>query len=204
MEEVKTVSSLILDKIEHRLRRAGYDQVERRVLNSKDYFVPQSRNRMFLIATRSLLTPKAADTFITVRKALSMLPLCERGPEVTTTSAKWIGMRETIDTSTGKDVLSGVKPNWYPASYGVVRLDSPAPTITTNALSAGSGRFTMQRGKRYFVMSAEEAARLQSFPSSFKFTGKPRSVYRQIGNSVPPLLAFHVGRRVKKVLTSNF
>jgi DNA (cytosine-5)-methyltransferase 1 len=207
MEEVKTVNAAILDEIERRLRRAGYNQVERRVLNSKDFFVPQSRNRMFLIATRSELTgghsmlpPKATDTAVTVREALNMRPSCEHGPPVTANNAKWISMRESIDSETGKDALTAVKPNWHAAAYGVVRLDRPAPTITTNALSAGSGRFTLQRGNGYFVMSAKEAARLQSFPPSFEFIGRRRSVYRQIGNSVPPLLAYHVGKHAKSVV----
>jgi DNA (cytosine-5)-methyltransferase 1 len=204
MEEVKTVDHAMLDDVERRLRRAGFNQVERRVLNSKDYFVPQSRNRMFLIATRSdfadgsLIPLPATTEAVTVREALSMHPLCAHGPKVTTNNAKWIAMRETHDKKTGKDVLTGVKPNWHVAAYGVLRIDKPAPTITTNALSAGSGRFTIQRGHDYYAMSEQEAARLQSFPPSFEFIGNRRSVYRQIGNSVPPLLAYHVGKPIKQ------
>lgn len=209
MEEVKTVDKEMLGDLEKQLRHAGYNHIEKVVLNSKDYLVPQSRNRMFLIATRaslsggrSMIPAKATDTPVTVQQALNMRPLCKTGPPVTEINAKWIRMRETIDNATGKDVLSCVKPNWHVAAYSLVRGDRPAPTITTHALSAGSGRFTFKRGNRYYAMSEQEAARFQSFPPSYLFIGSRRSIYRQIGNSVPPLLAFHVGKQVYAVLSA--
>jgi DNA (cytosine-5)-methyltransferase 1 len=48
------------------------------------------------------------------------------------------------------------------------------------------------------VISVREAARLQSFPDGFRFSGAMNSAYRQIGNAVPPLLA----RRLAEVLIS--
>lgn len=46
------------------------------------------------------------------------------------------------------------------------------------------------------AISAREAARLQSFPDSYRFLGTKDSVYQQIGNAVPPLL----GRAVAEVV----
>jgi DNA (cytosine-5)-methyltransferase 1 len=42
------------------------------------------------------------------------------------------------------------------------------------------------------VISVREAARLQSFPDGFRFAGTMNPAFRQIGNSVPPLLAWHI------------
>jgi site-specific DNA-cytosine methylase len=45
-----------------------------------------------------------------------------------------------------------------------------------------------------------EAARIQSYPDSFVFKGSRKSVARQIGNSVPPLLATSLAQAVKRTL----
>ena len=50
------------------------------------------------------------------------------------------------------------------------------------------------------AVSAREAARLQSFPDSYKFFGTKDSVYQQIGNAVPPLLGRAVAESVLELL----
>lgn len=50
------------------------------------------------------------------------------------------------------------------------------------------------------AVSAREAARLQSFPDSYKFYGTKDSVYQQIGNAVPPLLGRAVAETVLDIL----
>ena len=72
--------------------------------------------------------------------------------------------------------------------YAVMDLQRPARTIHTQTLSS-TGPYTIKRGETYHELSVEEAARLQSFPDTFVFTGPSTSVRRQIGNAVPPELA---------------
>ena len=45
-----------------------------------------------------------------------------------------------------------------------------------------------------------EAARIQSFPDNFVFSCGLRETERQIGNAVPPVLAWHIANAVKDVL----
>ncbi len=45
-----------------------------------------------------------------------------------------------------------------------------------------------------------EAARFQSFPDDFFFDAKLRETERQVGNAVPPVLAWHIANAVKKTL----
>jgi len=49
-------------------------------------------------------------------------------------------------------------------------------------------------------ISVREAARLQSFPDGFVFDGSMNPALRQIGNAVPPLLAYAVAMAMRKTL----
>jgi DNA (cytosine-5)-methyltransferase 1 len=48
-------------------------------------------------------------------------------------------------------------------------------------------------------LTYREAARLQSFPDSFVFSGNKGDWAKQIGNAVPPLLGFHIARSLPKI-----
>ena len=52
-------------------------------------------------------------------------------------------------------------------------------------------------------ISAREAAAVQSFPNDFEFIGTTTSVWRQIGNAVPPILAYKIGNTIKEMLKSK-
>lgn len=65
--------------------------------------------------------------------------------------------------------------------------DLPAYTITTQFNNVTTGCFAHPYYDR--ALTPREAARLQTFPDTYEFTGNPSSICRQIGNAVPPLLA---------------
>lgn len=75
--------------------------------------------------------------------------------------------------------------------YGRLGLDRPSYTISTYFTRPGNGCFIHPTAPR--LITVREAARLQSFPDSFRFVGRGRARYTQVGNAVPPLLAWAIG-----------
>lgn len=86
--------------------------------------------------------------------------------------------------------------------YGRLRKNYPSYTITTYFNRPGNGAYIHPTQDR--VISAREAARLQSFPDSYIFEGSKTSLPKQIGNAVPPLLAYAIARKIfNKTKTKN-
>lgn len=78
--------------------------------------------------------------------------------------------------------------------YGRLLPEKPAYTINTYFNRPGNGchiHYAQQR-----VLSQREAARLQSFPDSYVFLGGQGSINNQIGNAVPPLLAYQIAKQI--------
>lgn len=76
--------------------------------------------------------------------------------------------------------------------YGRLRPDMPAYTINTYFNRPGNGCHIHYEQDR--TISQREAARFQSFPDSFEFIGSLGAINNQIGNAVPPLLAYQIAK----------
>jgi len=77
--------------------------------------------------------------------------------------------------------------------YGRLRRDQPSYTMNTYFNRPGNGTHIHPIEDR--TLTSREAARLQSFPDSYIFMGSQSAVRNQIGNAVPPLLAYAVGEK---------
>lgn len=89
----------------------------------------------------------------------------------------------------------------YGGAYGRLCWDRPAPTITTRFDTPAAGRFTHPDENR--TLTPREAARIQSFPDDYIFYGKRTSVCRQIGNAVPPKIAYFLARLARTILSAD-
>lgn len=88
-----------------------------------------------------------------------------------------------------------------------LKLDEASPTVTSHCLD----EFVHPVYDR--ALTVRECARLQSFPDSYEFTGGPYIVphidrnvqdkYEQIGDAVPPLLAYAWGLEIGKILSAE-
>ncbi|MCU1056870.1 DNA cytosine methyltransferase [Stenotrophomonas maltophilia] len=81
--------------------------------------------------------------------------------------------------------------------YGRVDPDGLASTILTKCDPHWGAYFHYDQDRAFTV---REAARIQSFPDSYKFCGSRVEQYEQVGNAVPPLLGAAVGRAIVRAL----
>ena len=101
-----------------------------------------------------------------------------------------------FDDKFDKEVTTYIeKPILYEQSLRITNWDRPSDTIT-----ATSPEIHVNKKRR---LSARECAILQTFPDDFIFEGSLNSLYRQIGNAVPVLLAEKIASEIKKCLTSQ-
>lgn len=79
----------------------------------------------------------------------------------------------------------------YPTKWRKLIPDQPSWTVPAH-LAKDTYSHIHYDGDQARAISIREAARLQSFPDGFQFTGNMGDCMRQIGNAVPPLLAWHI------------
>jgi DNA (cytosine-5)-methyltransferase 1 len=77
--------------------------------------------------------------------------------------------------------------------------DQPARTLMAHLGKDGYSHIHYD-SRQARTISVREAARLQSFPVGFSFSGTMNPAFKQIGNAVPPLLANAVAKEMLKVL----
>lgn len=78
--------------------------------------------------------------------------------------------------------------------YGRIDYDKPSYTITTYFNRPGNGTYVHPIHDR--VISVREAARFQTFRDDYFFYGNKTQQLKQVGNAVPVLLAYQIGRRI--------
>lgn len=85
--------------------------------------------------------------------------------------------------------------------FGRLWWDRPAFTIRTEFFKPEKGRYL--HPVRHRPITHREAARLQTFPDDFEFTGGKIEIARQIGNAVPPLLAARIATSVFEMMEAK-
>ena len=162
-------------------RATGYTVTPKLYL-AADYDVPQMRERIFIVGVRSMRRTfthpdPSATLYMTAAQALDDLAEL---PEDQGTAHVWSKAARSPE-------------------QGDRRLKADQPSTTIRAEHHGNVQWHYALNRR---LSLREAARLQSFPDEFEFPCGMRETERQIGNAVPPVLAWHIAKSVRECLES--
>lgn len=87
----------------------------------------------------------------------------------------------------------------FPNKWRKMWSDQPARTLMAHLGKDGYSHIHYD-SKQARTISVREAARLQSFPDGFQFSGTMNPAFKQIGNAVPPLLANAIAAHMMKAL----
>lgn len=246
MENVKGILTLKHGKIFQEIVKTFTDNksfegkpyyLHYKVLNAKDFGIPQSRERIFIIGAQKdfdfdklvfnackRIKEETPGYFnpVTVWDAISNLPkptkdgviegliaeneyqsfLKNEGRTYNHTksnhSEKAVARMMQVGIDENFRVLDEDIHSVHSGSYGRLNPDGIAPTITTRFDTPSGGRFIHPFENR--TITPREAARLQSFPDSFEFVGNKTTICRQIGNAVPPKLAYFIAKSIEELL----
>lgn len=173
-----------LRKVLRDFSELGY-RVSFDLYQAADYGVPQTRERVFIVGTRPDLPPFKAPPRtrfcqrpMTAGEALDDLKLVAEDPAI---NHIWSRAERSPD-------------------QGSRRLKRDRPAYTIRAECHGNIQFHYEEGRR---ISMREAARIQSFPDEFTFQSGLRETERQVGNAVPPVLAWHMATAVAACLAEG-
>jgi DNA (cytosine-5)-methyltransferase 1 len=87
----------------------------------------------------------------------------------------------------------------FPNKWRKMESDAPARTLMAH-LGKDSYSHIHYDSNQARTISVREAARLQSFPDGFRFAGSMNPAFRQIGNAVPPLMAYAMAKQLALAL----
>lgn len=188
MENVQGLRTMKTQQGEYVLAKILYDLIDLgycvsyKVLTASDHGVPQKRRRLVIVGIRRELFPTPDERMITVGEALRSISTHQNGQVFFET------------TSASNERFSKLKQGERvnsPFNFCRQRLSAsePSRTITTVPMYIHP---TEDR-----LLTPRELARLQSFPDDFKFCGTKTSMVKQIGNAVPPRLAYKIAEQLR-------
>jgi DNA (cytosine-5)-methyltransferase 1 len=188
----------------------GKYKIYHKVLNAKDYNVPQKRERILIVGVKASIKasfsyPEKSAQTVLLKDVLTDVPksIGATYPEHKAAVMKlvpqggcWVDLPEDIQKSyMGEKGLAAGG-----GKRGMARrlsMNEHCLTLTTSPCQKQTERCHPIETR---PLNVREYARIQTFPDTYIFEGGMANIYKQIGNAVPVKLALAIGNAVKKFL----
>lgn len=206
-------------------KSAGYGVLEPQVLNARDYGVPQSRRRVFILGydlkkfssapawppTPTHAAPgsdeelpswiPAAEVFSKPVPIMDPNNIHMQHGSALVDAFKRTPLNGGSRSESGRILSCHKDHDGHKDVYGRIDPAKPAPTMTTACINPSKGRFV--HPTEHHGITVRQAARIQTFPDSFIFLGGLIASGQQIGNAVPVELARHLVKHLLPVLKKH-
>lgn len=184
----------LVQKALDELRALGYSIPEPQILDAAYYGVPQHRKRWIVLGAMGNIAPTyPMPTEFALACGCVFRRIVENIPNHVTRMHKAESISRYMSLSPGaRDHLGRVD-----------RLDSSKPSKTVIAGGVKGGGRSHLHPFIPRTISVRECARIQTFPDSYVFTGTTARQFTQVGNAVPPMLAYRLALQLKKAIEDN-
>lgn len=186
-----------LKVIIHTLEDLGY-KVFHKILNAKDFGVPQNRARIYIVCFKDDVDFKFPDEPKTKTRVWDILDNSV-DDKYTISDKLWAGHQR-------RKIEHKEKGNGF--GYSIFNENSEyTSTMSARYYKDGSEILIEQKGKNPRKLTPREAARLQGFPDNFKIVVSDTQSYKQFGNSVAvpviKAIANQIEKAMEKLLVKN-
>ncbi len=188
---------VILNALQNNL---GY-KVYHKVLNSKDYGVPQNRERVYIVGFKEGGVDFQFPNLINKQVSLSSILEINTAKDYNVSDiAKFNIINNLEKHKKYKEMVAHEFLLAYEIrkSRAAFRFDGLSPTLTAKMGTGGNNVPVLVKEMRKFT--TRECLRIQGFPDSFKIKPNNSQSYKQIGNSVSVPVVRLVAKEVLKVL----
>lgn len=207
---------------------AGYNLMEPVVIDARDYGVPQRRKRVFILGQRKDVKldlnwpPKGRHMSKSAAKQSGTQKEEWRMAADIFNTAAPLGDENEIHMNHGPELIKAFKAtpinggsrrdsgrvlpchkghDGHKDVYGRIDPSQPGPTMTTACINPSKGRFV--HPTKNHGITVRQAARFQTFPDTYRFSGGLTAAGEQIGNAVPILLGEALLTEIVKALLIN-